>query len=88
MALWKATLACHDCGAVLNTAEHVPDEDKNHVTIFSAFAAGKCPNGCKDINVNININTKLTWELESQPVKELENARQEDSSKQKEKETN
>lgn len=63
-ALWKATLKCHDCGTVLNTAEHVPESEKSRVSIFSGFAAGRCPKGCRSTFSDLNINTDLRWEKE------------------------
>lgn len=62
--LWRATLKCHDCGSVLNTAEHVPESEKNKVAIVSAFAAGQCPKGCRSTFKDLNINTDLIWERE------------------------
>ena len=62
MSLWRAILKCHDCHAVLNTAENVPEEAKGRVTISSALAAGKCHNGCRSTFSDANINTDLEWE--------------------------
>ena len=62
--LWKATLKCHDCGAVLNTAVNVPEDKKQIVNISSGFAARSCPNGCRATFSDLNINTDLVWELQ------------------------
>ena len=63
--LWRAILTCADCGTVLNTAENVPESEKARVNISSAFAAGSCPKGCRATFSDLNINTKLEWELMS-----------------------
>ena len=60
--LWKATLKCHDCGAVLNTATNVPENKKLQVIISSALVAGSCPNGCRASFSDCNMNTDLEWE--------------------------
>ena len=62
MSLWKATLKCHDCGAVLNTATDVPESKKLQVIISSGLAAGKCPNNCRSTLSDLNLNTDLVWE--------------------------
>jgi uncharacterized protein with PIN domain len=59
--LWKATLRCAECGTVLNTAEHVPEEDKAGVAVFAPFAAGPCPHGCRSTFWDMNLNTTLEW---------------------------
>ncbi len=61
---WTATLICADCGAVLNTAEHVPESKKAWVAFTSGGAAGPCPNGCRSTFSDMNWNTKLEWHAE------------------------
>jgi len=64
-ALWKATLKCADCGIVLNTALNVPESEKGRVSASSGLVATPCPNGCRSTETDLNLNTKLEWELMS-----------------------
>ncbi len=64
MDLWKAILKCADCGHVLNTAEHVPEDEKARVGLTAGFNAGSCPNGCRATFSDLNINTNLEWAKE------------------------
>ncbi|KKN34004.1 hypothetical protein LCGC14_0798170 [marine sediment metagenome] len=61
MSLWKAILKCSDCGQTLNTAEHVPKDQKGRVAMSSGFAAGSCPRGCRATFSDLNLNTDLEW---------------------------
>jgi len=60
-SLWTAILSCKDCGKELNRALDVPDSDRGRVSVSSALAAGRCPNGCRSTLSDLNINTKLEW---------------------------
>lgn len=60
-----AILKCRDCGAELNRTAPFPDEERAKISIFSVFAAGPCPNGCRATFRDLNLNTKLVVEEES-----------------------
>ena len=60
--LWRAVLRCRDCGHVLNTADNVPENEKSRVALFSGFNAGRCPNGCRSTERDLNLNTTLEWQ--------------------------
>lgn len=53
-------LLCADCRTELNrTIQLSADELTKLNTLSSAFAAGKCPNGCRSTFSDLNINTEL-----------------------------
>jgi hypothetical protein len=60
-SLWTAILTCADCGHELNRAVNVPKDQRLRVSILSAFAGGRCPNGCRPTCLDLNINTNLEW---------------------------
>lgn len=65
-------LKCADCGAELNRTPALTQEDAAHARIFSAFAGGKCPKGCRSTFSDLNINTTIA-EI---PANESEEARE------------
>jgi hypothetical protein len=66
--LWKATLRCRECGTVLNTAEHVPEDRKVRVAMTAPFNCGRCPKGCRPTFSDLNLKTTLDWEEEPPEV--------------------
>lgn len=59
MALVYLTIHCADCGAELNRTPPLTDEQAAEARVFSAFAAGRCPNGCRSTFTDLNINTRI-----------------------------
>jgi hypothetical protein len=59
-------LRCADCGQELNRTPPLTREEANTARVFSAMAAGRCPNGCRSTFSDLNINTRV----EEFPVEE------------------
>ena len=52
-------LRCADCGAELNRTKPVTANEADRARIHSAFAAGRCPHGCRSTFTDLNINTRI-----------------------------
>jgi hypothetical protein len=59
---YMGIIRCADCGAELNRTVLIDEPEKGNLAFGSAFAAGKCPNGCRSTFSDLNINTTLHWE--------------------------
>lgn len=52
-------MRCNDCGAELNRTNPLNPRDVASARLFSAFAGGKCPCGCRSTFSDLNINTRI-----------------------------
>lgn len=59
-------LQCNDCGLELNRSNPLTDEEVPKAKLFSGFAAGPCPNGCRSTFSDLNLNTKIVIDPSSE----------------------
>jgi len=61
-SMFVGILRCRDCGTEVNRTRLLTEQEKGQAALFSAFAAGHCPKGCRSTFSDLNINTTLSWE--------------------------
>ena len=54
-----AIIKCRDCGTELNRTIPFEDGHEGRIRVTSGLAAGKCPNGCRETLMGLNLNTEL-----------------------------